>query len=134
MRTQITVISVGEKELLSGGAPKLTFTASNGDGVEMGCFTFKPTVIDEVAPGAVLDVDIESLQYTTKQGPLTLYKVTWLYKPEEEKTKNQSAQSGTWKEEKAAEIIGQLLTGNIITTKHKLSKKLFKWLDETMLG
>jgi len=135
VRTKLTVNSVGELEKLSGGAPKLQFTASkNGDGVEVGCYTFKPTVIEEVIPGNVIDVDLEEMHYSTKNGDLVLYKITWIHKPEDEQVKpnGQPAQSGTWREEKAAEVIGQLLVGKVITSKHKLAKKLFAWLDETL--
>jgi len=131
MSTKLTVVRVGDLEKLSGGAPKLSFTASKEDGVEVGCFTFKPTVIEDVKEGAVIDVDLEEILYTTKNGTLTLYKITWLHKPEVEQSK-QPSQSGTWREEKAAEIIGNMIIGKVITKQSKLGKMLFTWLEESL--
>ena len=133
MRTNLTVIKVGEPELLSGGATKLMFQAMNGDGKAKDCFTFKPTVQAEVKEGAELDVEVDELKYTSPAGPITVYKVTWNYN-ESIETPKQPAQGGTWAIEKAAEVIGQLLVGKVITDKSKLAKKLYKWLDDTMPG
>lgn len=124
MRTNITVISVGKTEKLSGGAPKLIFSASNGDGVESEFVTYKPAVIEEVKAGAILDVDIDEIGEDR-------YKVTWLYKTEDTRANGQ-AQSGTWREEKAAEIIANLVIADKVKTTSKLYARLLTWLNDSM--
>lgn len=128
MRGILTVTEVGRSEVLSGGATKLLFKAVNGDNLERDCFTFKPTVIAAVEEGAEIDVDYEEMKYTGA----TILKITWLHDPAAEIKTNAPAQSGTWREEKAAEVIGNLMIGNVIDQKHKLAVKLFKWLDESL--
>lgn len=134
MRTNLKVTAVGEQEQLSGGAPKLPFKALNEKGQEIICLTYKSNVISGVVVGAELDVDVDVLKYSDRNGqPYDVYKITWLHTQDEGNGKNpQSAQSGTWREEKAAEIIGNLLCACQIKPTHKLAKKLFKWLDESL--
>lgn len=132
MRTQLTVIKVGESEVLSGGATKLKFTAKDGR-EEVACFTFKTNIISEVQPGAILDVDVDELHFTAKGGnDILAYKVWALHKEGESTNGKQLSQPGTWREEKAAECITALLVGQVIKSKHKLAKKLFTWLEDSM--
>jgi len=131
MRTKITVSEVGPSEHLSGGADKLIFLAENGKSEDI-YLTYKPTVIAAAIVGAVLDVDVDEtvIQYKGERTPA--YKVTWLHTDDEGNNKA-PAQSGTWREEKAAEVIGNLLVGKVITDKHKLAKKLYKWLEASLI-
>jgi len=133
MRAQLTVIEVGSSEKLSGGATKLSFIAQNGEGKDIPCITFKPNILAEVKPGAILDVDYDELPYTMRNGdPYTVYKVWGLYKEDGQSQNEKLAQSGTWREEKAAEIIANLWIAGQLKAKDKLKTRLLKWLEGSM--
>lgn len=132
MRAQLTVIEVESSEKLSGGATKLSFIAQNGEGKDIPCITFKQNIQAEVKPGAVLDADYDELPYTTASGPLVIYKVWSLHKENGQSQNEKPAQSGTWREEKAAEIIANLWIAGQLKAKDKLKARLLKWLEDSM--
>ncbi len=134
MRAKITVTEVGKSETLSGGATKLSFMAQNGKGQVIPCITFKSNIQSEVKAGAVLDVDYDELNYATKEGDqYQVYKAWGLYKENGQPPESPILpERGTWREEKAAEVIGNLLCSGVIKESNKLARKLYKWLDNSL--
>ena len=130
MRTQITVTELGPSEKLDT-VTKTFFMATNGDKQPRLCMTFKDFVAKEIKVDAVLDVEYEEITaiLPSKQHA-PAWKVYKIYTGD--KDSPTLPQSGTWREEKAAEIIAQLWIAGQLKPKDKLKARLLKWLEDSM--